>query len=207
MSIAHTHKSNDKGDHQCQDHHRAHKTELLTYGTEDKVGVLLRHKTVADIRTMQIALTRKTSRTDSNFRLVYIVVERRVFGYAQEGHNTILLVGLQYVEYRIRSWGYSHRGQKQHHHYIYITYARTVGIDPHSHQRQQCCTQQNDVVINRGADDDIEQKEQNDAHTEENCKILQSVTPNAIGQTSRKGKYDYQSYEQHYWLVYEREQE
>ena len=75
LVVAHTHQAEDERQHQYQHYNCSHKTELLAYGAEDEVGMFLGHQAVADMRALQVALAKETSRTDSDLRLANIIVE------------------------------------------------------------------------------------------------------------------------------------
>ena len=67
-----------------QKKYRAGKAEFLTYGTENKVGVLFRYVFQFGLRAVQIALAPKTARSYGNLGLIDVIAHpRRIVHGAQ----------------------------------------------------------------------------------------------------------------------------
>ena len=127
-----------------QQKHSAQKSPLLADGTENEIGMFLRHETVFDLGPFEEALAPEVARTDGDFRLVDVVVE--IAGIVQQPEvtlNAVLLVLLENrVEDVVGGGQKDHRPDEEAYQNEDIAQIRTVGVNRNADDRQQADDQQ-----------------------------------------------------------------
>ena len=88
-----------------QHENRAYKSPFLTYGAEDEVRILLRHKLQFGLRAVEVPFAQEPSGTDGYTRLIDVITgASRVFFHSQQHLDTDTLVRLKHLgKYEIAS--------------------------------------------------------------------------------------------------------
>ena len=98
LSLGKMYQSPDQCQEQQQYTRRTHKSLFFANGTEDKVGILLRHIFQFGLGAIQESLTLQSTRTNGNLTLMHVITSSlQVFLQSEQHVDTHPLVGLKHV--------------------------------------------------------------------------------------------------------------